>query len=238
MKTFLNESASGCISGLTLTTENHDKAFKILEQRIGNKEILISAFIQQFVSLPKIKSANDICGLKKLFNKVANSVRNLKNLSVEPDTYGSLLVPLINEKLPNDLKLSIAHQFDSDVWSLSKMFVYLKKEIEVKERATYTCASYSQIRDQNYEGKHSLSALTTHAEKEKFKNDYASFVICLTTLHEDVLKFQIQKEKRNVLKRSRRCFDCFETGYLAAKCLLLAITNVINVRGNTIFLFV
>ena len=196
MKTFLNESASGCISGLTLTTENHDKAFKILEQRIGNKEILISAFIQQFVSLPKIKSANDICGLKKLFNKVENSVRNLKNLSVEPDTYGSLLVPLINEKLPNDLKLSIAHQFDSDVWSLSKMFVYLKKEIEVKERATYTCASYSQIRDQNYEGKHSLSALTTHAEKEKFKNGQRLCIFCNLFDHSPRRCFKISDPKR------------------------------------------
>ena len=196
MKTFLNESASGCISGLTLTTENHDKAFKILEQRIGNKEILISAFMQQFVSLPKIKSANDISGLKKLFNKVENSVRNLKTLSVEPDTYGSLLVPLINEKLPNDLKLSIAHQFDSDVWSLSKMFVYLKKEIEVKERATYTCASYSQIRDQNYEGKHSLSALTTHAEKEKFKNGQRICIFCNLFDHSPRRCFKISDPKR------------------------------------------
>ena len=37
LKTFLNEGASGCISGLTLTTENYDKAVKILEERFGNK---------------------------------------------------------------------------------------------------------------------------------------------------------------------------------------------------------
>ena len=84
---------------------------------------------------------------------------HLKTLSVETDTHGSLLVPLINEKLPNDLKLLIARQFDSDVWSLSKMLEYLKKEIEAKERATLTCASYSQIRDQTYEGKYSLLTL-------------------------------------------------------------------------------
>ena len=81
------------------------------------------------MSLPKIKSANDISGLRKLFDKVENSVRNLKTLSVHPDTYGSLLVPLINEKLPNDLKLLIACQSNSDVWSLSKMLEDLKKEI-------------------------------------------------------------------------------------------------------------
>ena len=84
------------------------------------------------MSLPKIKSANDISGLRKLFDKVENSVRNLKTLSVHPDTYGSLLVPLINEKLPNDFKLLIAHQIDSDVWSLSKLLKHLINEIEAK----------------------------------------------------------------------------------------------------------
>ena len=88
--------------------------------------------MQQFVSLPKFKSANDISGLRKLFDKVENSVRDLKTLSVDPDTYGSLLVPLINEKLPNDFKLLIAHQIDSDVWSLLKLLKHLKNEIEAK----------------------------------------------------------------------------------------------------------
>ena len=59
LKTFLNESASGCISGLTLTTKNYDEAVKILEERFDNTPILISTFMQQFVLLPKIKSAND-----------------------------------------------------------------------------------------------------------------------------------------------------------------------------------
>ena len=92
LKTFLNYSTSSCISGLNLKTENCDEAIKILEKRFGNKQIFISAFMQQFVSLPKTKSANDKSGLRKLFVKVENRVRNLKTLSVDPDTYGSLLV--------------------------------------------------------------------------------------------------------------------------------------------------
>ena len=46
LKTFLNESASSCISGLTLTTENYDEAVKILKERFGNTQILVSAFMQ------------------------------------------------------------------------------------------------------------------------------------------------------------------------------------------------
>ena len=118
VKTFFNESASSCISGLTLATENYGEAVKIHEERFDNTQILISAFMQQFASLPKIKSANDLSGLRNLFDKVVNSVRNLKTLSVEPDTYAFSLVPLINEKLPNDLKFLIARQFN--VWRIVK----------------------------------------------------------------------------------------------------------------------
>ena len=68
----------------------------------------------------------------------------MKTLSVEPDTHASLLVPLINEKLPDDLK--ILHQFDSDVWSLSKMLEYLKKETEARERtAALTCSCWHML---------------------------------------------------------------------------------------------
>ena len=86
MKTFLNESTSSCISGLTFTTENYDKSVKILEEQFGNTQFPISALMQHFVSLPKIRSRNDISGLRKLCDKVENSVTNLKTLSVEPDT--------------------------------------------------------------------------------------------------------------------------------------------------------
>ena len=90
--TFLSDSAKSCISGLTLTSENYDEAIKILEKRFGNKQILSSTFMQQFVSLPKIKAANDISGLRKLYDKIENSVRNLKTLNIEPDTYPTVQV--------------------------------------------------------------------------------------------------------------------------------------------------
>ena len=122
--------------------------------------------------------------------------------------------------MPNDLKLLIARQFDSDVWSLSKMLGYLKKEIEVKERATLTCASCSQVCDQNFEGKYSLSALTTHAAKEKLKKGQRPCIFCNLFDHSPRRCFKISdpKIKRNILKRSGRCFVCFETSHLAQKC--------------------
>ena len=97
--------------------------------------------------------------------------------------------------MPNDLKLLIERQFDFDVWSLSKMLEYLNKEIEAKERTSLTCASYSQIRDQNYEGKYFLSALTTHAEKKKFIKGLRSFIFCNLFDHSPRRCFKISDPK-------------------------------------------
>ena len=67
--------------------------------------------MQKFVSLPPVKNQNDVTGLRKLYDQVESSVKNLKSLKVETNSYGSLLVPLLNEKLPNDLRERIAYNF-------------------------------------------------------------------------------------------------------------------------------
>ena len=65
----------------------------------------INAHVKQFVSLPLVKSMNDVSSLRNLIDKVEGSVRNLKSLKADPSSYGILLVPLINEKLPTEMKL-------------------------------------------------------------------------------------------------------------------------------------
>ena len=67
LQSFLSSSSSECISGLTTTAENYNKAVELLKQRYGNTHVLINADMQQFVSLPVIKSVNDVKGLRKLY---------------------------------------------------------------------------------------------------------------------------------------------------------------------------
>ena len=50
-----------------------------------------------FVQLPVIKNNNDVFGLRKLYDQVESSVRNLKSLQVDTSGYGALLVPLLIE---------------------------------------------------------------------------------------------------------------------------------------------
>ena len=87
LQSFLSLSASECISGLTTTAENYNEAVELLKQRYGNTQVLINAHMQQSVSFPVIKSVNDVKGLRKLYEKVENSVRNLITLDVDLSFY-------------------------------------------------------------------------------------------------------------------------------------------------------
>ena len=75
----------------------------------------LSVHILISVSLPSVKNQRDAAELRKLFDQVESSVRNLKSLKVEKNSYGSLLVPLLNRKLPNDMRERIARKFDHNV---------------------------------------------------------------------------------------------------------------------------
>ena len=80
--------------------------------------------MQKFVQIPKIQNSNDIKRLTFLCDSVETSVRNRKSLRVETSSYGSLLVPLLNEKLPTDLRVVIARNFECNVWTLDEMLKF------------------------------------------------------------------------------------------------------------------
>ena len=42
-------------------------------------------------------------------------MRNLKSLKIESSTYGYLLIPLLKEKIPDELNMIISSQFSGNV---------------------------------------------------------------------------------------------------------------------------
>ena len=83
MKYFLCDSAKSCISGLSHSSANYFEAIELLKQRYGNPKMLINAYMKRFVQLPVIKNNNDVFGLRKLYDQVESSVRNLKSLQMD-----------------------------------------------------------------------------------------------------------------------------------------------------------
>ena len=133
MKSFLCDSAKSTISGLPLSPENYIEAIDLLKQSYGNSEVWINAFMKKFVQLPIVQNPNNVECLGLFYDQIETSVRNLKTLGLEVTTCGSLLIPLLTEKRPDDLRLRIARKFNNDVWELSEILNSVKNELEVKE---------------------------------------------------------------------------------------------------------
>ena len=61
--------------------------------------------MNKFVTLAKVKNDEDIKVLRKLLDQTEFSIRNFDRLF---GRYGTLLVPLINDKLPENIRISKA----------------------------------------------------------------------------------------------------------------------------------
>ena len=62
-----------------------------------------------------------------------SSVRNLQTLKVDTNSYGSLLVPLMNETLLTAIRVIIARKFKSEVWDWNEMIEVLKLETKLRQ---------------------------------------------------------------------------------------------------------
>ena len=109
------------VSGLSLSSSNYNHALQLLQERYGNTQVLINAYMNKFVTIPPVKNDRDVRGLRKLYDEVKTNVRNLRTLNVDTSPKGSLLVPLPNENLSLDLRLRLSRNFENEVWILNNV---------------------------------------------------------------------------------------------------------------------
>ena len=89
--------------------------------------------MNKFVTLARVKNDRDIKGLRKLLDQTESSIRNLTSIDVTTDRYSTLIDPLINDKLPDNIHINIARKFDDEIWNIGKLITLLRKEVEANE---------------------------------------------------------------------------------------------------------
>ena len=122
------DSAREIISGLTPISKNYKNAIQLLRDRFANPQVQVSAYMEQLYKLKHVESMSNVHDLRKLYDKVESSVRNLNSLGISSETYGTFLVPLLTDKLPTSLQLSVAWKMTSEIWNLTDMMYYFKIE--------------------------------------------------------------------------------------------------------------
>ena len=87
--------------------------------------------MERLLKLPSIPSG-DIGKLRELFYLIEAQIRAVQALGVT--SYGSLLTPVILERLPNEVKLITSRKLDKEVWELSDLLQVIKDELTARER--------------------------------------------------------------------------------------------------------
>ena len=77
--------------------------------------------MEKLANLRLVSSDANITGLRKLFDEKESNVRRLEKLGIEANSYGSLLVPIIMNRLPHQLKLDASRNLSSDLWDLTEL---------------------------------------------------------------------------------------------------------------------
>ena len=98
LKGLLDGSAAQSIQGLSLTSANYHEAISILKERYSNKQMIISAHMDELLKIPAC--VNDrVSSLQTLFDKIKLHTRGLASLGVSSSKYASLLILIIISKI-------------------------------------------------------------------------------------------------------------------------------------------
>lgn len=86
--------------------------------------------MDELVKLPSCTSDRTSV-LCYIYDKI--SVRGLASLGVSADQYGSLLLPVVMDKLPGDIRLQVARKATDEVWPVNELMKTIQIEIEARE---------------------------------------------------------------------------------------------------------
>ena len=85
-------------------------------------------------------------------------MRALENLGVSYEQFGSLLIPIILEKLPNMIKLQISRKLESGNWNVQDFLACINEEILARE-------NYEYLKRENFEDPKPTSTFFSSAKR-------------------------------------------------------------------------
>ena len=207
-----------------MTDANYDAAINILNQRFGKPQQIISAHMDELLKIPAC-NGDKPSQLRFVYDKVSVHVRGLEALGVDASQYGSLLIPVIMAKLPQDVRVQIARNTTQDVWEIGELLDVIQREVEAREISDNVKVTSDNRkppappvlpRDKLPPLANTLMAQgsgTTPVNKGLqcvycAGNHYSSSCDRVTDTH----------ARKEILKRDRRCFVCLRRGHGNDQC--------------------
>ena len=133
-------------------------------------------------------------------------------MNIDIATYGGILVPFLNGKLPSEIRVILSRNFQNDIWQLDDMLKILKREVEAKERS-FSIGTSSEFEPEKRDRNYTTSAFLNSSLERKCP-------FCNLNNHpaSKCLKVTNMAARKQILRQKGMCLICFNSDHLAKMC--------------------
>ena len=90
--------------------------------------------MEALLKLQPVNAMSNVKGIRAVLDNLEIQVRGLQSLTrIDSAQYGALLIPILMEKLPEELRLIVSREH-KDNWELTTVIKAVKNEVEARER--------------------------------------------------------------------------------------------------------
>ena len=211
MKALLDGPAATTIQGLSLSEANYTAAVELIKERYDN-----TAHMDELIKTPAC-SGDKAAQIRAVYDKINVHVRGLDSLGIGTGQYGSVLVPVIMEKLPQDVRLQIARVTTRDVWDIEELMQVIKSEVEAREMTEGIKINETRKLD-NLSRKSAMPTTSSFLTKDGGSNERRCIYCKADHYSASCSKIGEPTRRKEVLKKEGRCFLCLSIGHCANDC--------------------
>ncbi|XP_053372929.1 uncharacterized protein LOC123565249 [Mercenaria mercenaria] len=209
LKSSLRGEAVQIIAGFSLTNINYDKAVSLLHERYGQRDKIIQTYMKALLEVPA--PVYTVTSLRKFYDTTETYIRGLDSLGQNESTYGSLLTPVILQKLSPEVRTNITRAHGTQSWCLNDLMRCILNEVNILDAgnalntpqevfATASFLTKSDIRRPEKKNKEKSSAKYTKVQTCVYcKGEHSST---------DCLKVYDREHRLNIVKEKQLCFNC------------------------------
>ena len=221
----LEGQAYKALEGLEIRDENYVKATDLLKERFGKTQHIISAHMQSLLNLQSFQN-DKISDLRVIYDTIMVHVRGLESLGVSSEKYGSLLVPVIISRMPEEIALEVARKTTENVWDIKDIMNIIRKEIEARE-VSKKIIGQERKKSEKETKQHqrqfmpqatTKSFVTKLENSSKGKKQIRCYFCDKNHYTNECKEVTDVKQRRAILLAAKRCFNCLRVGHFSKDC--------------------
>ena len=197
------------IAGVVLTKDNYKGAVDLLHERYGNKQVIISSDMESLLKLPRVNFVSDIKRVRMVYDQIEIKICSLPALGIKAESYGSLLILVVMEKITQEFWLVISCKMKSDTWDVNELIKAFKEELEEREKTRLVGGSGNVVEKPWLKPKIPRDPITPAALFLPERGQ-ANCYFCNHPGHRlfNCTSVTDPEKRKEILKKKGRCFVC------------------------------